>query len=1001
MKGLKQTRLSFAPLPTDETPSARRRQDSSTATPSTSTVSPSGMSKPKKGTQSANGRGRRSALDYVEIPPPPKRSSRTKTAPKASPRRTSPNKSTASSAAPNRKASLKRKASPDPQPYAQRVDSDGFPGNLLTPEGRPGPNRDTSMRASPPKKMRLSSPESDLTPLPSSSAPDIDSDELVPTSQSDEQELTLPRIIDRDPALVKESVAKWRQETHANPPSRAQSPPPLDPIENTVNDGRMDVDSVFTESTSFAVPYPHTPRTSGRRSPSDHDPVPDTVTRNTVPFTSSPPVATPRIKANPPASPSDAFSALTPPPSSDPASGPEPDEELEIVRALDMQSKTDLVIANIKAKARAAAHSSPEQSPIDLDALEESDSDLDSDDATGVVAKFAQDTKSKTSAAFSAVAETASVPRYNLRRATPSKAAKTAVPLFTQPRKPSKVTPIDSLLRQKDRDERTGRGMAVIRSAEAIAAAAKEEAKKGLREEMADEQGSDSDDDWRAGIGLLGASTRETKRAKSSRKSTNSGGSESEDDDASTSKAGKTVGDILESDSREQKAHKVARLNAEPNGVPLWDPKVFTEDVDSNMDVDYVLPTFSADASANPMFRLLANATQSNDASQVSALLVSGLVTVVPPGQHETIIPWLFDVVFSNVPSSLSDLAYTQLVRLAPLLTSLSSGLPLPSVLSALIRLGTSKSVLEGHGWTVPEVQRSQSAFNTERHQELVRRLVSLMGAYAIPSGKSLRDLFFATLLVGMDPATSDDLLVEVHQACDKIACALEAAQGDTLELEASLCEKVVAFGKTLSPSNQARLISLFPCISPSTTRMARNLGRALLLDAPVSARAYEKLPALAPVLDLITPQAGSGGYFDVVSNADKEGYHEALASRIAVLSRVLSDIDEYTLLEMEAAKERKRLAKEHEQQQREGATDEVGKKEEREEPLSILEQIRAQFDLLHNKIVDTRAAHLDRSRAKAAMKLLETRVHYQRIAALKSGTGRPRTIRTYFHPPS
>lgn len=48
---------------------------------------------------------------------------------------------------------------------------------------------------------------------------------------------------------------------------------------------------------------------------------------------------------------------------------------------------------------------------------------------------------------------------------------------------------------------------------------------------------------------------------------------------------------------------------------------------------------------------------------------------------------------------------------------------------------------------------------------------------------------------------------------------------------------------------------------------------------------------------------------------------------------------------------------------------------------------------------VDTRAAHLDRSRAKAVLQRLNLRVHYQRVAALKSG--KPRTLRGYLVKPS
>lgn len=49
--------------------------------------------------------------------------------------------------------------------------------------------------------------------------------------------------------------------------------------------------------------------------------------------------------------------------------------------------------------------------------------------------------------------------------------------------------------------------------------------------------------------------------------------------------------------------------------------------------------------------------------------------------------------------------------------------------------------------------------------------------------GEGLRDYFLVALLVGMDPAVTDDLLVEIHKACDAIGCAIDAAQGDSFDV--------------------------------------------------------------------------------------------------------------------------------------------------------------------------------------------------------------------------
>ena len=54
----------------------------------------------------------------------------------------------------------------------------------------------------------------------------------------------------------------------------------------------------------------------------------------------------------------------------------------------------------------------------------------------------------------------------------------------------------------------------------------------------------------------------------------------------------------------------------------------------------------------------------------------------------------------------------------------------------------------------------------------------------------------------------------------------------------------------------------------------------------------------------------------------------------------------------------------------------------------------------LFSIVVDTKAAHLDRSRAKAVLQRLASRIHYQRTASIKSGAGtaRPRNLLAYFN---
>jgi hypothetical protein len=78
----------------------------------------------------------------------------------------------------------------------------------------------------------------------------------------------------------------------------------------------------------------------------------------------------------------------------------------------------------------------------------------------------------------------------------------------------------------------------------------------------------------------------------------------------------------------------------------------------------------------------------------------------------------------------------------------------------------------------------------------------------------------------------------------------------------------------------------------------------------------------------------------------NKETDYDAMARYIDVLNVALSGIPEYVAEELASPPSQSR------------------KNAPGDKPLTMLEQIQKALDLLHGKIVDTRAAHLDRSRA-------------------------------------
>ena len=150
--------------------------------------------------------------------------------------------------------------------------------------------------------------------------------------------------------------------------------------------------------------------------------------------------------------------------------------------------------------------------------------------------------------------------------------------------------------------------------------------------------------------------------------------------------------------------------------------------------------------------------------------------------------------------------------------------------------------------------------------------------------------------------------------------------------------------------------MSLVPSISPSSATIVRNVARCFLLDIPViDADRLEPLPDLTPYVNLLSPASGCGGPFDIPGNSDKQGYYDDLTHRVAILSRAMSDIEEYTLLERRAA-----LAAPKET---DSALDPEDIHEKEKDRFSVLEQIKRELEMLHGRIgADRKSTRLNSS---------------------------------------
>lgn len=222
-----------------------------------------------------------------------------------------------------------------PAATRKSVASAPIPPRALPLTSKENLNRSSSHIRPTPKKPRLASPE---PPRLHSLEPLHESDDPVPSSQSDEHELE-PRGISCDPDFIMADVDKWRHD--------ASSPMSLPMSEHQ---DRMDVDDASGPSNASSPTFLSETEVSAN--------LKDTG------FSSRQSTPTPIV-----------HEPLTPPPTH--GSTPFPFAVTPV--ALDRETKTAILIADIKARAMAAALSSPEEVslPEFKDELDESSDEDD------------------------------------------------------------------------------------------------------------------------------------------------------------------------------------------------------------------------------------------------------------------------------------------------------------------------------------------------------------------------------------------------------------------------------------------------------------------------------------------------------------------------------------------------------------------------------------------------------------------------------------------------
>ncbi|KAI0733209.1 hypothetical protein C8Q72DRAFT_881664 [Fomitopsis betulina] len=884
------------------------------------------------------------------------------------------------------------------------------------PNVLPSPSESASSR----KRPRLAPPEPQYTSqieiLNLSQV--TDPYEVIPSSQSDEQELTMSKVTKKDPTAVKEAVDLWRRE--AGTDVRLE-----EPVDFPGAEFAMDVDGPEESLGSPLSSIPtglQTPRSEAEmRLPSPPPltspaschtavggPVPVVASSTSTPLTPISLLSMSERSATPP----EALAPPVPP----------------TIVAPDQDSRTAQIIADIKARAYATALSSPESVSVELKELGYHDSSSDESEEDFMVAlnKFDKGrgkarpsptpvakkvTRSATSTSNISLQDKAGSSRYSLRRKEPDagRANNRRMPILvcaSSARSKRETDPLEALLKEKRRVDKRGGGEDALCAAEAaISSSSKEKkawAKANLMREMEEEDSSDVDPAWMDEHAAMDVVKKSARRFKS-RSSTPGLNFDEDSDDESDGEleeerqqalkelgqeGAQKVGHILSGNRLLREAMSKVKLRDRVLGVPLWDDSP-NADGDDAMEVD-CLPVLSfgeAAIQAHPLLGMLQDATLQEDMLRLGMLLHSGVLSTLQPAHAAMLVPWLYAIVADPVDRPYTELAYHSLLSLARFVPTSQSCLSANLLAATLLRLGA-KSGACSELSQVPPSKRA-SDVDSERRERTLYRILSIFTAFG--RERTLRpddvpSILLLLVLIALDRNTLPELERDAIVAIEAVSRSIPISDAG-VTIEATVCTRLVEFAKKQAPMNQALMLSFISGGGTQTGRIARNIAHALLLEEIT----YTPFPPLEPIVHLLSPTAGSSGVFDIQSNTGKADYYEDLCCYVDILSKALSDISGYTALEKEAATRIPPPTQGEESPKKSAAGE--------REPTQ-LEQIKALLDSLHGKIVDTRAAFLDRSRAKAAIQRLSLRVHYQRVANLRSGpgTGKPRpNLRNYF----
>lgn len=369
---------------------------------------------------------------------------------------------------------------------------------------------------------------------------------------------------------------------------------------------------------------------------------------------------------------------------------------------------------------------------------------------------------------------------------------------------------------------------------------------------------------------------------------------------------------------------------------PFWDEQlVGARDV--TMDTVYQIPRLHLPSSSHPVLAHLQNLASNTDIPRLAVFLSSGILSTLPSiNENNNLAPWLFRLA-CEAPDELANAAQQALHTGA---RSHQYHIEFSYLMSPILGLGPIKDAILPFGCSAATISPPQDPIT---RNSVVTRFVSTIKMIRGMMSQKPENIVILLFLIYLDSSTSNEVRRDISLVVEDILVSIAGGsdvQGQVQELV--ICKRVV---ETTASFRLIEKRMILDCVfggQPAPRRFMRWIAVGFLSPEAVQAldwSTYLQSPSLSPFADMVTPALMSKSPFRISSKTDYYDLH----NRVDILGTVLTDIRLYS------------------------ATEDVN-----------IERIMTGLEHLHGKIVDARAAFIERTRAKDALQRLRLRVYFQ-----------------------